>query len=118
MDTKAIAATAGATLLALTGTASAGPMNEMSAAALMPLQMLTEAIAYHPRFHHYGWHHGWHYGWYRGKYHRYAWYDDTYNAWNPIAAASGAAVGLATLPFALATGSWPYYYGYPYYYYY
>jgi hypothetical protein len=114
MDTKAIAATAGATLLALTGTASAGPMNDMSAAAIMPLQMLTELVAYHPRFHRYGWRHGWHYGWYRGKYHRYAWYGDS---WNPVAA---AAMGLATLPFAMATGGWPYsnypYYGYPYYY--
>jgi hypothetical protein len=54
MNTKAIVATAGATLLALTGTASAGPRNEMSAAAIMPLQMLTKVIAYHPRFHHYG----------------------------------------------------------------
>lgn len=113
MYTKAIAAAAGATLLALTGTASAGPMSEMSATAVMPLQMMTETITYHPRFHRYGWH----YGWYRGNSHRYAWYGDTYNGWNPVAAASGAAVGLATLPFALATGSWPYAYGYPYYYY-
>jgi hypothetical protein len=61
--------------------------------------------------------HGWHYGWYRGKYDRYAWHGDRYNAWDPVAA---AAMGLATLPLALVTGSWPYYnypyYGYPYYY--
>ena len=27
----------------------------------------------------------------------------------------GRRLGLATLPFAVATGGWPYYYGYPYY---
>ena len=92
MDTKAIAAISGATLLALTGTSAAGPMNEMSAAAVMPLQIQTETIAYHYR--HYGYHHRY--------YHRYY-------GWNPGAAVAGAALGLATLPFALGTGG---YYGY------
>ncbi|MGH6795426.1 MAG: hypothetical protein ACREDD_03740 [Methylocella sp.] len=102
MDTKAIAAISGATLLALTGTASAGPMNEMSAAAIMPLQTHTEAIAY--RY----WHHYRRYGYHHRYYHRYY-------GWNPGAAAAGTALGLATLPFALGRGG---YYGYyPYYYY-
>ena len=116
MDTKAIAAISGATLLVLTGTASAGPMNEMSAAAIMPWQLMTETVAYHPRFHRNGWHHGWHYGLYRGKSYRYAWYGNKYYAWNPVAAAAA----VATLPLAMVTGGWPYYnhpyYGYPYYY--
>jgi hypothetical protein len=43
-------------------------------------------------------------------------------AWNPVGAAVSGAVGLATLSFAWATGTWPYYgypsyAGYPYYYY-
>ena len=111
MASKAIAAIAGATLLALTGTASAGPIHEMSAAAIMPPQLMTDMIAYHPRYHRSGWHHGWHYGWYRGKTHRYAWYYDKNYAWNPVAAAAA----VATLPLAMVSGGWPYY-GYPYYY--
>ena len=79
----------GAALLALSGTESAGPMSAASGQTVRP-QTQVEKIAY--RYHHR------HYG------------------WNPAAAAVGAAVGLATLPFAVA-GGWPYYgyYGYPYY---
>src|SRR5438046_336637 len=57
-----------------------------------------------PKHHSYVWRHGWHYGWYRSKNLQYAWNGDKYYAWNP-----GAAVGLATLPLALATGGLPYY---------
>ena len=67
----------------------------------------------------YVWRHGWHYGWYRSK-NPQARYGDKYYAWNPVAGAAEAAVGLAALPLALATGGVPYYnysyYGYPYYY--
>jgi hypothetical protein len=98
----------GAALLALSGTASAGPMSAASGQTVKP-QTQVEQIAYRYHHRHYGWYRGRHYGWYRHRYyHRYG--------WNPGAAAVGAAVGLATLPFAVA-GGWPYYgyYGYPYY---
>ena len=109
MDTKRVSAVAGAALLALTATASAGPMSVASSKLVAPPQTQTEPAAYHYRRHyrHYGYHHRYrHYGW-RHHYYRYG--------WNPAAAVAGAALGLATLPFALVTGG--YYYGYPYYYY-
>jgi hypothetical protein len=54
------------------------------------------------------------YGWYRHRYH-YGWrHNRYYYGWNPAAAVAGTALGLATFPFAVATGGWPYY-GYPYY---
>src|SRR5262245_26794021 len=101
----------GAALLALTGTASAGPMS-VASPRTVTLQSQIEQAHYwrhhywRHHYRHYGWHHYRHYGWYRpGYYHRYY-------GWNPVGAAANAAVGLATLPFAVATG-WPYY-GYPY----
>jgi hypothetical protein len=99
----------GAALLGLAGTASAGPMSVASPQTVKP-QAQIEQIAYryhHRHYRHYGWHRGWHYGWYRHRYYH------RYYGWNPAAAVAGAAVGLATLPFAVASG-WPYY-GYPYY---
>jgi hypothetical protein len=117
LNKQAIAAISGAAMLALTATASAGTMNETSALAILPPPMQVDAVAYH---HHHVWRQGWHYGWSRPKNQHYAWYADKSYAWNPVAAAAGAAVGLATLPLALATGGWPYYnysyYGYSYYY--
>jgi hypothetical protein len=103
MDTKRISMVSGAALLALTATASAGPMSVASAKLIAPQQTQTESVAYRYR-HHYR-----HYGWHHRYYHRYY-------GWYPGAAVAGAAVGLATVPFALATGG--YYYGYPYYPYY
>ena len=103
MDTKRISMVSGAALLALTATASAGPMRVASSELIAPPQTQTEPVAYRYR-HHYR-----HYGWHHRYYHRYY-------GWNPGAAVAGAAVGLATVPFALATGG---YYGYyPYYGYY
>ena len=109
MDTKRVSAVAGAALLTLTVTASAGPMSVASSNVIAPPQIRTEPAAYRHRHHyrHYGYHHRYYHGYYR-----------RYYGWNPAAAIAGAALGLATLPFALATGGWPYYYGYPYYYYY
>jgi hypothetical protein len=94
----------GAALLALSGTASAAPLSVASPQTVKP-QAQIEQIAY--RYHH---RHYRHYGWYRHRYYH------RYYGWNPAAAVAGTAVGLATLPFAVATG-WPYYpyYGYPYY---
>ena len=130
MDTKLISMVSAAALLALTGTASAGPMSIASSEAITPpLQIEQIHYRYHRHRHHYrhyGWHRGWHYapryryGW-RHRYYRYGYRYPGYYGYNPVGAAAGAAVGLATLPFAML-GAAPYYrypyYGYrPYYYY-
>ena len=108
MDTKRIAMVSGTALLALTATASAGPLSVVSSNLIAPPQAQTEPVAYRYRRHYR--HHGYHHRYYR----RYG--------WNPGAAVAGAALGLATLPFALATGGYYGYYPYhgyygPYYYY-
>jgi hypothetical protein len=97
-------------MLAFTATASAGPMSMASSKLIAPPQTQTESVAYRYR-HHYR-----HYGW---RHHRYY---HRYYGWNPGAAVAGAAVGLATVPFVLATGGYYGYYPYygyygPYYYY-
>jgi hypothetical protein len=110
-----ISVVSGAALLAVTGAASAGPMS-VATPQTVALKSQVEPVYYryyHRHWRHYGWHryrYYRHYGWYRHRYYR------RYYGWNPAAAAAGAAVGLATVPFAAATG-WPYYgyYGYPYY---
>jgi hypothetical protein len=139
MDTKMISMVSGGALLALTSTAWAGPMPVASEKAITPPMQTEQAhyyyrhhyrhhVWYHHRYHRYVWHRGWHYGWYRTRYHHYAWRHRYYRyGWNPAypayAAANTAgavvngAVGLTTLPFAWATGAWPYY-GYPGYAYY
>ncbi len=110
MNTKRISMISGTALLALTATASAGPMSVTSSNIIAPPQTQTEPVYYRYR-HHYR-----HYG---GYHHRY--YHRRYG-WNPGAAVAGAALGLATVPFALATGGYYGYYPYygyygPYYYY-
>jgi hypothetical protein len=119
MDKIRISVVSGVALLALTATASAGPMTVPSAQIISPPIQIEQAHYYYRhRYRHYGWHRGWHYGWYHHRYRHYGWYHHRYHryyGWNPAAAVVGGAVGLATLPFALATGGWPYYYGYPYY---
>ena len=109
MDMKRISMVSGTALLVLTATASAGPMSVASTQVVTPPTPI-EQVHYYYR-HHYR-----HYGWYHHRYRHYGWRYHRYG-WNPAAAAAGAAIGLATVPFALATGGWPYYYGYPYYYY-
>jgi hypothetical protein len=107
MDTKRISMVSGTALLAFTGTASAGPISVASSQVVTPPIPIEQVHYYRHHYRHYGWyHHRYrHYGW---RYHRYGWY--------PGAAVAGAALGLATVPFALATGG---YYGYyPYYGYY
>jgi hypothetical protein len=123
MGKTGISLVSGAALLALTGTASAGPMSvagRQTVALQSPIEQAHYWRHHYWRHHyrHYGWNRGWHYrhyGWNRGWHYRhYGWYRHRYYyGWNPAAAAASAAVGLATLPFAVATG-WPYY-GYPYY---
>jgi len=94
MDLKRISMVSSAALLALTTTASAGPMSVASSQIITP-QIQTEPVHYYYR-HHYR-HYGWHHGWYRHSY-RYGWRHHRYY-WNPVAAATGSALGLATLPF-------------------
>lgn len=152
MAIKYLSIIAGGALLALTATASAGPMTVASPNAVTPPAQIEQARYYYHRPHyrhhvwhhyrhygwrprhyvwhrgwrrhyvwhggwrrHYVWHRGWHrswrYGWYRTRYPHYGYYYGRpyYGyGWNPVGAAAGAAVGLATLPFALA-GGWPYY---------
>ena len=110
MNMKRISMVSGTALLALTGAASAGPMTVASSHVVTP-PIPIEQVHYYYR-HHYR-----HYGWYHHRYRHYGWRYHRYYGWNPGAAAAGAAFGLATVPFALATGGWPYYYGHPYYYY-
>jgi hypothetical protein len=113
MDTKRISMVSGAALLALTATASAGPMSVANPQVVTPPIPIEQA-------HYYYRHHYRHYGWYHHRYRHYGWRYHRY--WNPGAAVAGAAVGLATVPFALATGGYYGYYPYygyygPYYYY-
>ena len=106
-----VSAVSGAALLALTGTVSASPMTFASPQTVTPPSQIEQVRYYRHHYRHYVWRHGWHYGWYRSRYHRhYAWYRHRYY-WSPVGAAAAGAVGLATLPFAAATG-WPYYYPY------
>jgi hypothetical protein len=114
MDMKRISMVSGTAFLALTATASAGPMSVASSQVVRP-PIPTEQVHYYYR------HHNRHYGWYHPRYRHYGWrhhrYHRRYYGWNPGAAVADAALGLATVPFALATGGWPYY-GQPYYGYY
>jgi hypothetical protein len=117
MDTKRISMVAGTALLALTATASAGPMSVASSQLVTPSIPIEQA-------HYYYRHHYRHHGWYHHRYRHYGWRHHRYYGWNPGAAVAGAAVGLATVPFALAGGYYGYYpyhgyYGYyPYHRYY
>jgi hypothetical protein len=86
METKRILMVSGAALLALTATASAGPMSVTSSRVITPPIQIEQV--------HYYRHHHRHYGWYRHRYHYHRYYG-----WNPVGAAVGTAVGLATLPF-------------------
>jgi len=95
MSAKRIAMVSGAVLLALTATVSAGPMNVTHSKLIAAPQAQTEPVYY--RYYHHR-----HYGWYHHRYY----------GWNPGAAVADTAVGLAALPFAMATGGWPYYEGY------
>ena len=115
MDMKRISMVSSAALLALTGAASAGPMTIANSKVITP-PIQIEQVHYYYRHHyrHYGWHRGWNYGWYRQRYHDGWRHNRYYYGWIPAAAVASTALGLATLPFAVATGGWPYY-GYPYY---
>jgi hypothetical protein len=113
MDTKLVSMVSGAALLALPVAASAGPMPITNSKNITPPTQIEQAHYYRHHYRHYGWsRHRHHYGWRYGRY-RYGYGYNGYYGWNPAAAAvAGTALGLATLPFAVA-GGWPYY-GYRY----
>lgn len=103
MDGRRISLISSAALLALTGTAFAGPMGIASPRVVTP-QIQTEPIHYYRHhYRHYGWNRGRHYGRYRHRHHpRY------HYGWNPA----------VTVAFAAGT-DWPYYRHFrPYYTYY
>lgn len=87
MEPKRKFVVAGAAMLALTATASAGPMSVPSAKIVAPSQPQTEPV-----------------------YYRY--YGGYYNGWNPGLAIAGTAAGLLALGAVGAAGG---YYGSPYY---
>ena len=98
MDIKGISIVSGTALLALTATASAGPMSVTSSQIITPPTQI-EQVYYHYR--HYGWHRGYyrHYGWHR--WHRpYYGYGYGYPYYNGYGYGAGLA-GLATAPLAL-----------------
>jgi hypothetical protein len=103
MDTKRIAIVSATALLALTATASAGPMSIASSQTItLPTQI--EQVYYHYRHHyrHYGWRHGYyrHYGWHRGWRRPYYGYGYGYPYYG-YGLGTGVAA-LATAPLALA----------------
>ena len=67
MDSKGIAIVSATALLALTATASAGPMTIASTQIITPPIQIEQAHYYYRHhYRHYGWHRGWrHYGWHR-----------------------------------------------------
>ena len=67
MDIKVTSIVSGAAVLALTATASAGPMSSDELAIYDPPTQI-EQVYYHYR-HHYR-----HYGWHRGYYRHYGWH--------------------------------------------
>jgi len=100
MDINRISVVSGTALLALGGTASAGPMSVTSSQVMTP-PIPIEQVRYYYR-HHYR-----HYGWYR---------HPRYYGWNPAAPVVGGAVGLATLPVAAQPYlGYPFFSVYPYY---
>ena len=74
MDKIRISVVSSAALLALTATASAGPMTVPSAQVISPPIQIEQAHYYYRHhYRHYGWHRGWHYGWYHHRYRHYGW---------------------------------------------
>ena len=77
MDKTRITVVSCAALLALPGTASAGPMSVASAQIISPPMQIEQAHYYYRHhYRHYGWHRGWHYGWYHHRH--YGWYHRRY----------------------------------------
>ena len=102
MDAKGIAIVSATALLALTATASAGPMTIASTQIITPPIQIEQAHYYYRHhYRHYGWHRGWrHYGWHP-RYYAYGYgYPYTYG----YGYGAGLA-GLATAPLALGAAA-------------
>jgi hypothetical protein len=67
MSIKTISIVSGAALLALTATASAGPISVASSQIIAPPTSIEQAHYYR----HHGWRHGAHYGWYGHRHYGY-----------------------------------------------
>lgn len=114
MDIKKISMVSATALLALTVTASAGPMSVTSAQVMTPPLPIEQAHYYHRhhvghhhvwRHHgwrHYGWHRGWHYGWYRPGHHYAYGYGYPYNYGYGFGTGLAA---VATAPLTLAAAA-------------
>ena len=103
MDIKAISIVSGTALLALTATASAGPMSVTSSQIITPPTQI-EQVYYRHHYRHYGWHRGHyrHYGW--NRWHR-PYYGYGYGYGYPYNNGYGYGTGLAALATApLMTG--------------
>ena len=91
MDKIRISVVSSTALLALTATASAGPMTVPSAQVISsPIQIEQAHYYYRHHYRHYGWHRGWHYGWYHHRYRHYGYrYYPRYYGSSPGRGGSG-----------------------------
>ena len=99
MDIRRISIVSGMALLALTATASAGPMSVTSSQVITPPTQI-EQVYYHYRHHyrHYGWHRGYyrHYGW--NRWHRpYYGYGYGYPNYNGYGYGAGICYGTSRI---------------------
>ena len=92
MSIKTISILSGATLLALTATASAGPISVASSQVIAPPTSIEQAHYYR----HHGWRHGMHYGWYGHRYYSYGYGYPGYYHWGYAGAMP--AVGVTSEP--------------------
>ena len=92
MSIKTISIVSGAALLALTATASAGPISVASSQIIAPPTSIEQAHYYR----HYGWRHGVRYGWYGHRYYSYGYGYPGYYHWGYAGAMP--AVGVISEP--------------------
>ncbi len=113
MDIGKLSALAGAALLAVSTTASAGPMSVASAGAVAPAETLVQPVYYrHWTYHHGQFHrryvHHWGHHYVHNWRHRYVhhWRGHRYYGWNPGAVIAGTALGLLSVPLWAADYGW------------
>ncbi len=105
MSIKTISIVSGAALLALTATASAGPISVASSQIISPPTSIEQAH-YYRHYRHYGWRRGAHYGWYGHRYYSYGYGYPGYYHWGYAGATP--VVGVTSVP---ASGDY-YHWGY------